>query len=82
MSKNVQGSRGLSENSEFLIYSGVALGLLAGTAISTYIWRQRIKLAESANVSPLEKAEQLIAACEKKLDSIEKSMKELQDEKK
>lgn len=79
MSKQLQG---VSERAEYLIYGGVALGLLAGTALSTYIWRQRVKTLSAANMPPLEKAEQLIAACEKKLDSIEKSMKELQEEKK
>lgn len=65
--------------SETLLYSGVALGLVAGAAISTYVWRQRVKAAALLNLSPLERAEQLIAACEQKLDSIEQSVRELQE---
>jgi len=65
--------------SEALIYGGVALGLFAGAAISTYVWRQRVKAAALLNLSPLERAEQLIAACEQKLDSIEQSVRELQE---
>lgn len=67
-----------SENrNEAWVYGGVALGLVAGAAISTYVWRQRVKAA--LNVSPLERAEKLIEACEKKLDSIEQSVRSLQD---
>ena len=67
------------KGSEVLVYGGVALGLFAGAAISTYVWRQRVKAAAMLNLSPLERAEQLIAACEQKLDSIEQSVRELQE---
>jgi peptidoglycan hydrolase CwlO-like protein len=60
-----------------LIYSGVAMGLVAGAAISTYVWRHRVKAA--LNLTPLQRAEKLIEACEKKLDSIEESVRSLQD---
>lgn len=67
------------ERNETLLYSGVALGLLAGAALSTYVWRQRVKAAALLNLTPLERAEKLIEACEAKLDSIEKSVREIQD---
>lgn len=60
-----------------LLYGGVALGLLAGAAISTYLWRQRVRALDLLNLSPLEKAEQLIASCEGKLESIERAVAEL-----
>lgn len=64
---------------ETLLYSGVALGLLAGAALSTYVWRQRVKAAALLNLTPLERAEKLIEACEAKLDSIERSVREIHD---
>ena len=64
---------------ETLIYSGVALGVVLGAAISTYVWRQRVKAAALLNLTPLERAERLIEACEAKLDSIEKSVREIGD---
>lgn len=60
-----------------LLYGGVALGVLAGAAISTYLWRQRVRALDLLNVSPLERAEQLISSCEGKLDSIERAVAEL-----
>ncbi len=66
---------------ETLLYSGMALGVLAGAAISTYIWRQRVKAEAILNLTPLERAEKLIEACEAKLDSIEKSVREISDKK-
>lgn len=68
-----------SENQswETLVYSGIAVGVLAGVAASTYIWRQRVRAMELLNVSPVDRAEQLISSCEDKLDSIERSMSEL-----
>lgn len=59
------------------LVSGVAAGVLVGAAISTYVWRQRVKAAALLNLTPLERAERLIEACEAKLDSIEKSVREL-----
>ena len=60
-----------------LLYGGVALGVIAGAAISTYLWRQRVRALDLLNVSPLERAEQLISSCEGKLDSIERAVAEL-----
>lgn len=60
-----------------LIYGGVALGVLAGAALSTYLWRQRVRAQILLNLSPLERAEQLIASCENKLESIESAFAEL-----
>lgn len=59
------------------MYGGIALGVMAGAAISTYLYRQRTRAMELLNVSPLERAEQIIASCENKLDSIEQAVSEL-----
>ena len=61
---------------ESLLYGGVAIGVLAGAAISTYVWRSRVRAALYA--SPAEKADKMIEACEKKLESIEAMMLDLQ----
>jgi hypothetical protein len=60
-----------------LLYGGVAIGVLAGAALSTYLWRQRVRALDLLNVSPLQRAEQLISSCEGKLDSIERAVAEL-----
>ena len=62
--------------SESLLYGGVVLGVLAGAAVSTYVWRQRVRAA--INKSPLDKADKMIESCERKLEHIEKMMSELQ----
>lgn len=76
-----QASHSFSSPSEVrpaaLVYGGVALGLLAGAAIATWVWRQRVFASDLLNVSPLERAEQLIASCESKLESIETSFADL-----
>jgi hypothetical protein len=71
---------GVTRN-ETLLYSGVALGVLVGATISTYVWRQRVRAAALLNMTPLERAERLIEACEAKLDSLEKSVREVGDKK-
>jgi hypothetical protein len=63
-----------------LLYGGVALGLLAGAAISTWVWRQRVRASDLLSVTPLERAEQLIASCESKLESIESSFADLKSD--
>ncbi|HVF11100.1 MAG TPA: hypothetical protein VNA16_09875 [Abditibacteriaceae bacterium] len=60
-----------------LIYGGVALGVLAGAALSTYLWRQRMRALNLLHTSPLERAEQLITSCESKLEAIERSVQDL-----
>ncbi len=62
--------------SETLLYGGVALGVLAGAALSTYMWRQRVRAA--LEKSPLDKADKMIESCERKLEHIEKMMSDLQ----
>ena len=62
--------------SEALLYGGVALGVLAGAALSTYMWRARVRSAMEK--SPLDKADKMIESCERKLEHIEKMMKDLQ----
>jgi len=74
-------SRSSSGNSDSgagaLLYGGVALGVLAGAALSTYLWRQRMRALNLLHTSPIERAEQLITSCESKLEAIERSVKEL-----
>ena len=72
---------GAQTRHETWLYGGVAAGILMGAAVSTYIWRQRVKAAALLNLTPLERAEKLIEACEAKLDSIEKSVREIGDKK-
>ena len=60
-----------------LLYGGVALGVVAGAAISTYLWRQRVRALNLLQTSPLERAEQIISNCEDKLASIERAIDDL-----
>jgi hypothetical protein len=60
-----------------LIYGGVALGLLAGAAISAYWWKQHTRALNLLHATPLERAEELIASCEKKIEDIEHAIDEL-----
>ena len=62
-----------------LVYGGVALGVLAGAAISTYMWRVRVRAALQA--TPDERADKIIEACEKKLERIERLMHEFGEKK-
>lgn len=71
--------RDVSMRHETWLYGGVAAGVLVGAAVSTYVWRQRVKAAALLHLTPLERAERLIEACEAKLDSIEKSVREGSD---
>ncbi len=59
-----------------LLYGGVALGVLAGAAVSTYVWQRRVRAA--LEKSPLDKADKMIESCERKLEHIEKMMRDLQ----
>ena len=60
-----------------ILIGGVALGVVAGAAVATYLWRQKVRAFEILSVSPLERAEQLISSCEDKLDSIDRAVSEL-----
>ena len=66
------------DRSHLLWYGGVAVGVLAGAAVSTILWRRRLRALQAA-VSPLERAEELIANCERKLETIEQSVADLKD---
>jgi len=66
-----------NKNRESFLVGGVALGVVAGAALATYLWRKKMQAIEILNVSPLERAEQLIASCEDKLDSIDRAVSEL-----
>lgn len=72
------GKQKETPSNEILIY-GVALGLLAGAAVSTYIWRSRVR--EALDASPNEKADKIVEACERKLERIEKLMQEFGEKK-
>ena len=60
-----------------LLYGGVALGVLAGAALSTYMWRLRVR--EALQASPDQRAEKIIESCEKKLERIERLMNEFSE---
>ena len=64
---------------EILIYAGVALGVMAGAAVSTYMWRSRVRAALDA--SPDRRADKIIESCEKKLERIERLMNEFNEKK-
>ena len=66
-----------SKNRESFLVGGVALGVVAGAAIATYLWRQKVRAIEILSISPIERAEQLISSCEDKLDSIDRAVSEL-----
>jgi hypothetical protein len=70
-----------NERNEALLYSGLALGLIAGAALATYLWKQRADGLALLNTSPLERAEQLIESCENKLESIEQAITDLRAKK-
>lgn len=59
-----------------ILYSGLAVGVLVGIAVSTYFWRQHAKAALEA--PPSQRAEDLMASCESKLDEIERALAQLQ----
>jgi hypothetical protein len=44
------------------------------------LWRRRVRALNLLNLSPLERAEQMIANCERKLESIEKSFENLKSD--
>lgn len=71
------GKRAQQPENGLLVYGGVALGVLAGAAISTYMWRARVRAALEA--SPGEKADKIIESCEKKLERIERLMREFSE---
>ena len=73
------GKRENEPANEILIYGGVALGVLAGAAVSTYVWRSRVR--EALSDSPDERAEKIIESCEKKLERIERLMQEFGEKK-
>lgn len=66
-----------NKNRDSFLVGGVALGIVAGATVATYLWRKKMQAIEILNVSPLERAEQLIASCEDKLDSIDRAVSEL-----
>jgi hypothetical protein len=71
---------GVSDDSSALLYGGIAAGVLVGAALSTYLWRRRVRALNLLNLSPLERAEQMLANCERKLESIEQSFESLKSD--
>ena len=73
---------GVSDNAEghgsALLYGSIAAGVLLGAAVSTYLWRQHTRALNLLNMSPLERAEHMIANCERKLEAIERSFADLE----
>jgi hypothetical protein len=65
------------EKTESLLYGGIALGIVAGAAMATYLWKRRTSPVEGGSTSPLDRAEQLIESCESKLESIERAITEI-----
>jgi hypothetical protein len=68
-----------NQSKEIWLYSGLALGVLAGAAAATYFLTRRNGEFGMASASPTERAEQLIESCESKLDSIERAISELKE---
>lgn len=69
---------GTKDRSDVWLYGGLALGVLAGAAVSTYVWQKRVR--EALDKSPLDKADKMIESCERKLEQIEKMMRDLQSQ--
>ena len=65
------------DRKETLLYGGIAMGVVAGAAIATYLWKRRAGEPEGGSASPLDRAEQLIESCENKLESIERAINEI-----
>ncbi|HEX8835034.1 MAG TPA: hypothetical protein VF719_12575 [Abditibacteriaceae bacterium] len=69
------------ERNHALLYSGIALGVLAGAAVTTYLWMQRSRALNLLNASPFDRAEELINSCESKIEDIERAIEELKEAK-
>ena len=66
-------------NKDALLFGGIIAGVLLGAAASTWLWRQRVQLLEELNASPADRAEDIIASVEDKLESIERAVREIQN---
>ena len=62
-----------------LLFGGIIAGVLIGAAASTWLWRQRVQMLEELNASPADRAEDIIASVEDKLESIERAVREIQN---
>jgi hypothetical protein len=62
-----------------LLYSGIALGVVAAAAVSTYLWIQRTHALNLLSATPFDRAEQLISSCESKIEDIERAIEELKE---
>ena len=69
---------GTKDRNDVWLYGGLALGVLAGAAVSTYVWQKRVR--EALDKSPLDKADKMIESCERKLEQIEKMMRDSQSQ--
>lgn len=64
------------EHKDILLYGGLSLGILLGAAAATWVWRKRVQALEE--LTPEDRAEDIIASVEDKLASIEKAILEIQ----
>lgn len=62
---------------EVLLYGGIAAGILLGAVAATVLWRRREEIFESFDVSPEERAANIISNVESKLNSIERAIAEI-----
>lgn len=62
-----------------LLYGAVALGLVTGAAVSAYLWKQRARALNLLQTTPFERAEELLASCEHKIEDIERAIDELKN---
>lgn len=68
-----------NRNNNALLYSGIALGVVAAAAVSTYLWIQRTRALNLLSATPFDRAEQLINSCESKIEDIERAIEELKE---
>ena len=62
-----------------LLYGSIALGALAGVAVSAYWWRRHTRALNLLDPSPFDRVEELISSCEKKIEDIERAIEELKE---
>ena len=75
----VRRDRRRQERNGTLLYGSVALGVLAGVAISAYWWRRHTHALNLLQASPFDRVEELITSCEKKIEDIERAIEELKE---
>ncbi len=61
---------------EGLLYTVLALGIIAGAALSTYLWRRRARNLELQSTPP-ERVEEMISDIDRKLADLERAFDDL-----